>query len=146
MLPIDFDRKNAPLTLSHGEGRWGKNLRTTINEGIVTKKLTKKHPTHLSYLRGWLGQWIIISKILYFTFININMKYNTFIWQWNKTSIILLQHWTQGYIFLFYHQMVFCKSTSILSTSIVDTLPTSTLVCICSWIISIGTNVTKFSL
>jgi hypothetical protein len=41
-LPKDFEKKNAPPTFSHGKGRWGKNLKTTIKEGIVIKNLTKK--------------------------------------------------------------------------------------------------------
>jgi hypothetical protein len=41
-------QKNAPPTLSHGEGRWGKSLRTKINESIAIRKLKKKpHPTFL---------------------------------------------------------------------------------------------------
>jgi hypothetical protein len=45
---LDQEKKKNPTTLSHGEGRWGKSLRTTINESIVTKILTKKpHPSSL---------------------------------------------------------------------------------------------------
>jgi hypothetical protein len=55
-LPRDFEKKNAPPTSSHGKGRWGKNLRTTIHEGIVITNLTKKHPTDLFQLRGWM-EW-----------------------------------------------------------------------------------------
>ncbi len=41
---LNFTQKNAPPTLSHGEGRWG--LRSKINEGIATKKMKKKpHPS-----------------------------------------------------------------------------------------------------
>jgi hypothetical protein len=54
-LLIDLDRKNAPPTFSHGEGRWGKNLRTIINEDIVTKKLTKKPPHPSSLLERTVG-------------------------------------------------------------------------------------------
>jgi hypothetical protein len=54
-LPRDFEKKNAPPTFSHGKGRWGKNLKTTIKEGIVIKNLTKKNPTNLLQLRGWVG-------------------------------------------------------------------------------------------
>jgi hypothetical protein len=79
-LLIDLDRKNAPPTLSHGEGRWGKNLRTTINEGIVTKKLTKKTPHPSFLLEKIVGAMNYNKLILYFTFINISMKYNMFIW------------------------------------------------------------------
>jgi hypothetical protein len=55
-LPKDLNPKqNAPPTLSYGKGRWGKGLRTIINENIVTKKLTKRYSTHLFYLRRWVG-------------------------------------------------------------------------------------------
>jgi hypothetical protein len=47
-LPRDFEQKNAPPTFSHGEGRWGKGLRTIINQGIVITNLTKKTPPILS--------------------------------------------------------------------------------------------------
>jgi hypothetical protein len=50
----DLPKKNAPPTFSHGEGRWGKRLRTTINEGIVNKNLPKKNPPILSNREdGW---------------------------------------------------------------------------------------------
>jgi hypothetical protein len=53
-LPIDFDPKKCPTHLLTWRGRWGKNLETTINEDITTKKLTKKNPTHpLLEKMGW---------------------------------------------------------------------------------------------
>jgi len=33
-----------------------KGLRTTIKKGIAITNLTKKNPTHLLDLRGWVGQ------------------------------------------------------------------------------------------
>jgi hypothetical protein len=41
--------------------RWG--LNNIINEGIATKKLKKKNPTHPLHLRGWVGQLIIINRV-----------------------------------------------------------------------------------
>jgi hypothetical protein len=37
------------------EGGVGKGLRTTIEENIVITNLTKKKPTHLFHLKGWVG-------------------------------------------------------------------------------------------
>jgi hypothetical protein len=34
-------KKNAPLIFSHGKGKWGEDLRTTINEGIVITNFQK---------------------------------------------------------------------------------------------------------
>jgi len=36
-----LSKKNAPPTFSHGKGRWGKGLRTTINEGIAITNFEK---------------------------------------------------------------------------------------------------------
>jgi hypothetical protein len=44
-----------PPTLSHGKGRRGKGLKTTINQGIITKKLTKKKPHRSSLLEKMGG-------------------------------------------------------------------------------------------
>jgi hypothetical protein len=36
------------------EGGVGRGLKTTIKEGITITNLTKKNPTHLPHLRGWV--------------------------------------------------------------------------------------------
>jgi hypothetical protein len=36
-----LSKKNVPPTFSHGKGKWGKSLRTTINEGIVITNFQK---------------------------------------------------------------------------------------------------------
>jgi hypothetical protein len=36
-----LSKTNAPPTLSRGKGKWGKGLRTTINEGIVITNFQK---------------------------------------------------------------------------------------------------------
>ncbi len=126
----------------------GKSLETTINQGIATRKSTKKNLTCLLYLRRWAEQWIIISKVQYFTLINISM--NTTCSSGNEVrppfSCFAIE---LGIIFpCFIIKMVFCKLTSILWTSTVDLLDlllTSTFVYICSWIISVRTNGAKFS-
>jgi hypothetical protein len=56
-------KNNTPPTLSHGKGKWGKGLRTRINEVITTKQLVEKNPTNPLYLRGWVKQLIIINKV-----------------------------------------------------------------------------------
>jgi len=38
---ITLSKRNAPPTFSHGKGRWGKGLRTTINEGITITNFQK---------------------------------------------------------------------------------------------------------
>jgi hypothetical protein len=37
------------------EGGVNNSLRTTIEEGIAITNLTKRKPTHLLHLRGWVG-------------------------------------------------------------------------------------------
>jgi hypothetical protein len=41
VLPKDFEQKNVPPTFSHGKRRWGKGLRTIINEGIAITTFQK---------------------------------------------------------------------------------------------------------
>jgi len=48
-------KKNAPFTFSHGEGKWGKSLRTKINKNIANTNLPKNNPPIFSNKKdGWV--------------------------------------------------------------------------------------------
>jgi len=165
-LLIDFDKKNTPPTLSHGEGRWGKNLKITINEGIVIKKLTKKHPTHLLYLRRWLEQWIIISKVYISPSLisawsttcsfgnEIRLPLSCFSIELGATlsySIIKMVFLQINFNFVSIYYR--CSANiNICLHSLLNNISWNqcnqildVAACICSWIISAGTNVAKSS-
>ncbi len=97
-------KNNSPPTFSHGEGRWSKGLRTTIQRRYCNHKFDKINPTHPFHLKGWAGQKIIINEIQYVTSINMCMRFNNLIY------ILLFQHRSKNYIFLLcYHQNNFLQ-------------------------------------
>jgi hypothetical protein len=126
-------QKIAPPTLSHGKGRWGKGLKTTINEGIATKNLTKKTPPIFS---TWEDGWgkSLKRKVQYVTSINFNMRLNIFLFVLGVTISCS-----------FIMSIVFCNSTSILLTFVSNVSPTSTLVYTCYSIFPLKANVTTSS-
>lgn len=75
------------------------------DEGIATKKIDKKNPTHPFHLRRWVGQLIIISKVQHVISMTLNMRFN------NPICIFL----PKSYNFLFLYpinsflQLNFCS-------------------------------------
>jgi hypothetical protein len=137
-----LSKKDAPPTFSHGEGRWGKGLKPTINEGIAITNLTKKNPTHPLHLRGCMGQWITIGEVQYVTSFIMCMRFNIcmFVFSCFSTGIGT----TFSYSFII--KIIFSKSTSILLASPTNVSPMSSPTCTYSSIISFGANATTSSM
>ncbi len=116
--------------------RWG--LKSRINEGIATKKLTKTNFTHPLHLKEWVGQLIIINKVQYVTSMTLNMRFNI--------PICIFLPMSYNFLLLYDVNNFWHLNFYILETfSSADVSPPSTLACTCSSIYSLGADASASS-